>query len=476
MSEHGKNEGKQAPNGGGEKRKRRGYMLVGLFLLALAVLVVFSLFLRFGWRQDGVAIKDDAGDPSALRGFTLTGTMTEYKYINAFTLRDGNLEQSAQFAGEPSGDSTLSSPSEEWVVADAARAATESAAVKRSDGSMRSEADTLSMMYRIYLQDVGYLRVCVATVKLETPAPVVAYANASADSTGDYLYAVTGSAPNYRYQDFKMDFRKNPYDGKWYAIATIATDAMRPGIYRVDEGLTTEQINALPKDVSIDGKAVHAGTQTYGKLTPVATVAKGLRMQNSGRMGFLPGGAAGSSYLLYKTDETFRLDIVDLATGQVTDTRDIDTLPPDDDAYYVNDGMARNQLVFETMGSTEESHSDGVALVENGKIQACVTRTQGSGGAIGDKLLLSADGTRVMVITQKYGVVNYPITATETVGGQANTGFSLQIYPIGKSMFETPLYVGSLCPASETVYVMNHTNYSINSLANAVNWARYIIL
>lgn len=475
-------EKKQTPGGAAARPKRRGRALAILVCAAFTILIAGGLFLRLGWKGDGLQLKNDSGEISALRGFTFSGLVREYHYDGAFTLRDGNLEQTPQFIENRAGGtaSTVSrQPGIEWVVADEVRAAVESAAVKQQDGSMQSETDKLSMMMFIDLPEVGCLRFCAGTTKLSHPAPVVARGVDSGKySASDYSYG--GGAPNDLYQNFRMNFCKNPYDGKWYGIAATATDVLRPGIYRVDAGLTQAQANALPKDVSVDGQAVRAGTLAYGTLTPVATIAKGLDLQTGGRLsgqpGFLPGGAAGSGYLVYKTEGTFRLDIIDLATGETTDTRDFDTLPADDDVYYATDSLAENQIVFHTTGGAKGKNSDVVALIENGKIQASATRTQGRGMELDENLLLSADGSRMMVLTPQYGTVSYTPHGEETVWGQACAGFLLQVYRVGEPTTQTPLYVGSLCPAGEAVYVMDHLDFSVNNIANMVNMNRQIVL
>lgn len=54
-------------------RFRRG--LAPLGVLALAVVLLCTAWLHLGWRAIDVTLEDLAGDPAALRGFTLNGRL-----------------------------------------------------------------------------------------------------------------------------------------------------------------------------------------------------------------------------------------------------------------------------------------------------------------------------------------------------------------------------------------------------------------
>ena len=78
-------------------RFRRGF--APLAVLALAVLLLCTAWLHLGWRAIDVTLEDQAGDPAALRGFTLNGCLNwNFSHDSLhFSLHDGYLDTELVF-------------------------------------------------------------------------------------------------------------------------------------------------------------------------------------------------------------------------------------------------------------------------------------------------------------------------------------------------------------------------------------------
>lgn len=306
----------------------------GLAVLTAAGLVFWggvTLWLQSGWRTITPTLHDRIGDASELAGLTLSGQIFwrgRYDRLS-FALEDGTVR-----AGM-----TLDTPASEveqalgyWynvgrscAVVPEDRDAVNAAATitgSGSDGSRNLSApiERVLRMYTIRLPDDTSLR--LAAGEAPTDDYATAYATLFPDSVqvsalgGDYAWA-DGS------QSFDTSWPYDPTGGSCFTLGagyglcwTKDYLGKAPGLYRA-QGLTDEEIAALPRDGLLYDREVLCGSTEFGTLEPFYCPEDADQALAGAAM------ADGSTLLLYRTaDGMVCADLVN-AAGSRTDHREL---------------------------------------------------------------------------------------------------------------------------------------------------------
>lgn len=319
------------------KGSRRG--LAPLGVLALVVLLAGTAWLRMGWRTVDLTLEDRTGDPAALRGFTLNGRINWNLDASSlhFSLHDGYLDtqlvlddENAPFLNRP-----MVSTDQTYVVATPERASADRNAAEVpqfTDGTVTVQT-TVNQVDRMYTlraifpgKEDRVVRFSAGAVDLDQPLVAESWISDTPyelDYRYDYAMNDPGETVRESWPDTVVDAR--PFLLGDTPVVCWKQDYLGrvPGLYRMN-GLTEEEISALPRDGTRYGQEILCATTAFGTLDPFYCPADAVVALTGAAM------ADGSSLLLYLgADNTVWADLVD-ADGQCTDHRQVTTVPESD--------------------------------------------------------------------------------------------------------------------------------------------------
>ena len=265
------------------KTKKSTYLRNFIIAVALsaAILAAGALWVLLGWRSAlNITLTDLAGDPAALRGFTMRGQSYFDTAHTYWDLHDGYLDTS--FALDPDESDNQyhysawgASYSTFYAVTpetrDEVNAAAQRVQVYDDNWQMQSTASHFRVMAEISMgSDV--LRVALRDVVLDAPISVSANAevptyldrfSASYDYTADFSDEVEDTNTDYRYiagQIFSLG------DGQGLAWRYTVADR-KAGLYKAAP-ISYEDLAALPADGKVGDRDVLSYTTEFGMLEP----------------------------------------------------------------------------------------------------------------------------------------------------------------------------------------------------------------
>lgn len=302
---------------------------IGMFLLLLAlaaaVLLARVMFYRLGFSRSQIRLIDVEGDPAALDGFTLTGTVGGTVSRMAFRLENGKLTVRPLFDRKDETYENLYFSSFTGAIPPDLRDQADAQAQTGSTVSIRSalflrksqygrnfstSTNRVLQMLRLNIEDGTETRSVYFPYREvtceEAQSAVTELWDGSDEALQDYTVAVNGVSTPFP-QCARLG---NVY---YFALAPEEDCLMEPGIYRVDEALTEQEVAALPRDASVQGIPVRAASSPYGTFTKIWSPREG---------GTICGltSCGGRTLCLAVTDESGNLTLVLLdGDGNVTD-------------------------------------------------------------------------------------------------------------------------------------------------------------
>lgn len=313
--------------------------LAPLGVLALAVVLLCTAWLHLGWRAIDVTLEDLAGDPAALRGFTLNGRLNwNFSHDSLhFSLHDGYLDTELVFDDEdaPFLDRPLVNTGQTYVIATSERAAAERSATEvpqlsDSDRTVQTVVTRLDRMYTLSVifpgQENRIVRFSAGELTLDEPVMVESQVLDSPNELYtfyDYSWISPDRAAQDSWPDSIVDARPFIRDG--VPVVCWEQDYLGrvPGLYRV-HGLTEDEVAALPRDSTRGGEEILCGSTGFGSLEPFYCPDDAAQALVGAAM------ADGSSLLLYlDADNTVWADLVD-GNGNRTDHQQVTSLPEGD--------------------------------------------------------------------------------------------------------------------------------------------------
>ena len=249
--------------------------------LSVAILAAGALWVLLGWRSAlDVTLTDLAGDPAALRGFTMRGQSYFDTAHTYWDLHDGYLDTSFALDPDESGNqyhysawgasySTFYAVTPE--TRDEVNAAAQRVQVYDDNWQMQSTASHFRVMAEISMgSDV--LRIALRDVVLDAPISVSANAevpiyldrfSVSYDFTADFSNEVGDTNTDYRYiagQIFSLG------DGQGLAWRYTVADR-KAGLYKATP-ISYDDLAALPADGKVGDRDVLCATTEFGTLEP----------------------------------------------------------------------------------------------------------------------------------------------------------------------------------------------------------------
>ena len=319
--------------------RKRFCPAAGLAVLAAACLLVgagLTLWLHSGWRSIAPTLNDQIADASQLEGFTLSGQIGWNRYYDLlhFTLQDGKLnaemELDAPAKTAEAGRYSWFSVGRSCVVPPEDRDAVNGAASftgSASDGSrfLSAPVDTVLRMYTLRLPDDTMIRLAAGE------APTEPYATAHATLAPESVH-VSELSTNYDYSWTDGSIQSEdawPYAPTGGSCFTLGAGygvcwekdylGRAPGLYRAD-GLTADEIAALPRDGVLYDREILCGSTEFGTLEPFYCPEDAEEALAGVTM------ADGSTLLLYRTAEGMLCADLVNAAGSRTDHRELGTL------------------------------------------------------------------------------------------------------------------------------------------------------
>lgn len=249
--------------------------------LSAAILAAGALWVLLGWRSAlDVTLTDLAGDPAALRGFTMRGQSYFDTAHTYWDLHDGYLDTS--FALDPD-ESDNQYHYSAWGASidtlyavspksrDAVNAEAQRVHAYQDTYQMQSTASDFRVMAQIDIGG-GILRIALRDVVLDAPISVSANAkvptylnrtSASYDYTADFSDEVEDTNTDYRYiagQIFSLG------DGQGLAWRYTVADR-KAGLYKATP-ISYDDLAALPADGKVGDRDVLCATTEFGTLEP----------------------------------------------------------------------------------------------------------------------------------------------------------------------------------------------------------------
>ena len=254
---------------------------VTAIVLAAALLAAGALWVLLGWRGAlDVTLTDLAGDPAALRGFTMRGQSRLDSAHTYWELHDGYLDTSFALDPDESDDQYHYSAwgaSIETLYAvepksrDAVNVEAQRVHAYQDTYQMQSTASDFRVMAQIYIGG-GILRIALRDVVLDAPISVSANAevptylnrtSASYDYTADFSDEVEDTDIDYSYiagQVFLLG------DGQGLAWRYTVADR-KAGLYKATP-ISYDDLAALPTDGKVGDRDVLSYTTEFGTLEP----------------------------------------------------------------------------------------------------------------------------------------------------------------------------------------------------------------
>lgn len=418
-------------------RFRRG--LAPLGVLALAVLLLGTAWLHLGWRAADVTLEDLAGDPAALRGFTLNGRLNwNFSHDSLhFSLHDGYLDTELVFDDEdaPFLDRPIVSTVQTYAIATAERAAAERSATEvpqlsDSDRTVQTVVTRLDRMYTLSVifpgQENRIVRFSAGEYTPEEPVMLESQAN---DYELDYRYDFDWNNPDTAARDSWPD---SIVDARPFVLDGVPVVCWRqdylgkaPGLYRVN-GLTEAEIAALPRDGTRGGEEILCGSTGFGTLEPFYCPEEAVQALTGAAM------ADGSSLLLYlDADNTLWADLVD-GSGNRTDHQQVTSLPVAD-SYGAEvkvrttdrDAVVSLYAMDLSPTGTEDRTSRLAAFrAQDGKFTVVHCQDQDPANPAAEAVL-NAEGNALLLGWYH----DAPLPAAET-GAQPEDGILLEVQPL----------------------------------------------
>lgn len=420
-------------------RFRRG--LAPLAVLALAVLLLCTVWLHLGWRAIDVTLEDQAGDPAALRGFTLNGRLNwNFSHDSLhFSLHDGYLDTELVFDDEdaPFLDRPMVNTDRTYVVAtseraNAERSATEVPQFTNGTVTVQTVVNRVDRMYtlRTFFPGKGtrIVRFSAGAVDLEQPLVAESWVNDAPfelDYRYDYAINDPGTAVQESWSDSVVDAR--PFLLGDTPVVCWERDYLgrAPGLYRMN-GLTEAEIADLPRDGTRYGEEILCGTTEIGSLEPFYCPEGAVEALTGAAM------ADGSSLLLYlDADNTVWADLVD-ENGNRTDHQQVTSLPVAD-SYGAEvkvrttdrDAVVSLYAMDLSPTGTEDRTSRLTALrAEDGKFTVVHCQDQDPANPAAEAVL-NAEGNALLLGWYH----DAPLPASET-GNQPEDGILLEVHPL----------------------------------------------
>ena len=266
------------------KTKKSTYLRNFIIAVALsaAILAAGALWVLLGWRSAlDITLTDLAGDPAALRGFTMRGQSYFDTAHTYWDLHDGYLDTSFALDPDESDDryhysAWGASHTTFYAVTpetrDEVNAAAQRVQVYDDNWQMQSTASHFRVMVEISMgSDV--LRVALRDVVLDAPISVSANAevpttyldrtSVSYDYTADFSDEVEDTNTDYRYiagQIFSLG------DGRGLAWRYTVADR-KAGLYKATP-ISYDDLAALPADGKVGDRDVLCATTEFGTLEP----------------------------------------------------------------------------------------------------------------------------------------------------------------------------------------------------------------
>ena len=265
------------------KTKKSTYLRNFIIAVALsaAILAAGALWVLLGWRSAlDITLTDLAGDPAALRGFTMRGQSYFDCAHTYWDLHDGYLDTS--FALDPDESDNQyhysawgASIDTLYAVAPKSRDAVNAEAQRvhayQDTYQMQSTASDFRVMAQIDIGG-GILRIALRDVVLDAPISVSANAevptylnrtSASYDYTADFSDEVEDTNTDYCYiagQIFSLG------DGQGLAWRYTVADR-KAGLYKATP-ISYDDLAALPADGKVGDRDVLCATTEFGTLEP----------------------------------------------------------------------------------------------------------------------------------------------------------------------------------------------------------------
>lgn len=254
---------------------------VTAIVLATALLAAGALWVLLGWRGAlDVTLTDLAGDPAALRGFTMRGQSRLDSAHTYWELHDGYLDTAFALDPDESDDQYHysawgASHSVFYAVTpetrDEVNAAAQRVQVYDDNWQMQSTASHFRVMAEISMGSDA-LRIALRDVVLDAPISVSANAEVPTyldrtrviyDYTADFSDEVEDTNTDYRYiagQIFSLG------DGQGLAWRYTVADR-KAGLYKATP-ISYDDIAALPTDGKVGDRDVLCATTEFGTLEP----------------------------------------------------------------------------------------------------------------------------------------------------------------------------------------------------------------
>lgn len=321
----------------------------GLAVLAAAALLVgagLTLWLHSGWRGIVPTLRDQIADASQLEGFTLSGQMgwNGHEDLLHFTLKNGTLSAEMELDAPPeaveAGRYSWFSVGRSCVVPPEDRDAVNGAASftgSASDGSrfLSAPVERVLRMYILRLPDDTMIRLAAGEAPADDYATV--YATLAPESVH---VSELNTDYDYSWTDGSMQSEDAwPYDptggscfalGAGYGVCWEKDYLGRaPGLYRAD-GLTADEIAALPRDGVLYDREILCGSTEFGTLEPFYCPEDAEEALAGVSM------ADGSTLLVYRTAEGMLCADLVNAAGSRTDHRELGTLEGWADALFTD--------------------------------------------------------------------------------------------------------------------------------------------
>ena len=313
------------------KRPLRGFVLLGA--VSLAVVAGAAVWLQAGWRSLGLQLTDRIGDGAQeLQGFTLEGALQWRENFDAlcFRLQDGALQTEYQLDRPQAAESTLRYTSR-LVPTLNGHGKVDTEAFVSSDVSpglqiLRAYTSVLQRTYTFTLPDQTTLRLTGEKIALPGEVSVTAWTGDVGELDAAYDYAWDGDTGDAGY-DPALEEPLPPATadiiplGDGYGLCW-RQDALgrAPGLYRT-EGLTDEEIAALPRNGTVQGKRVLCAATEFGTLTPFYCPENAVAMLGAAAM------EEGRTLLFYQdTDNILCAELV-TADGRQAARRKLGRLP-----------------------------------------------------------------------------------------------------------------------------------------------------
>ena len=461
---------------------RRGFALLGV--LALAVWLAATVWLHRGWRAMDCQLIDQGGDAAALRGFTLNGRINWDGLFDSlhFSLHDGYLDTELVFDDERAPFVQRASVYTNYncVVPQEARDEVERNATVRqrnSDGTpfvVESRTDTLLRTVTLSLSlpngTEQFVRMVVDTIELDAPATV------SAMLTED-AYSPTNAMSDFEQEGYEEgtfddwpDSIVAPRPFALYGGVGLCWQedflGLAPGLYRMN-GLTRDELDALPHDGTVSGQSVICGSTPFGSLEAFYCPADASKALLGAAM------ADGSSLLVYLDSEnTLWADLVNEA-GTRTDHRELGTIAEAGSLSATLSNRTNDRDAVLTLYNHRDESDPQATLylaalrAEDGHftLSTLLPESRFGGGDDAGMLnaaVLNAEGNALLI-----GRRHYALLPATNDGSQPEDGVRLEVYPLDGT---GPSYRGLLATGADRDWF---DSYGFNSI-NLHRSARYL--